>query len=317
MNARRLLIESTGPEYQAAVEEFARRDRAGGTKLEPQYSQYPTASEVAGIIIDGGAVEYRDILLHCWQGGLERIFETKASYDPLQYHLLLPYGEPGWTLDLPYAGNSDNPNIGAVSLREYESYLLHDRTDSDSLILKAVRLTQQYCVDQWAKCEQSRLRYIDKNQLLYRLETLQGLSDVLRNESSNVHRGAVNEEVAQRSSTGRSNHSRERGVAAAEPESSNLGHKVKIPPTFTRDPRYMYQRFSDAMALVRETCVPNLSITMACNPNLPEIKENLRRGEQASDRPDLVVRVFMQELKAINQDLDEGVLGGKVHVMEY
>ncbi|OWY96670.1 LOW QUALITY PROTEIN: Helitron helicase, partial [Phytophthora megakarya] len=167
------------------------------------------------------------------------------------------------------------------------------------------------------KCEQSRLRYIQKNQLLYRLETLQGLTDALRNESSDVHRVAVNEEVAQRSSTGRSNHSRERGVAAAEPEASNLGHKVKIPPTFTRDPRYLYQRFSDAMAIVRETCVPNLFITMTCNPNWPEIKENLRRGEQASDRPDLVLRVFMQELKVLNQDLDEGELGAKVHVVEY
>ncbi|OWZ04458.1 Helitron helicase [Phytophthora megakarya] len=98
-----------------------------------------------------------------YRGGLEGIFVTRASYDPLQYPLLFPYGEPGWTLDLPYAVTSENPNSGSISLREYESYLLHDRTDSDSLILKADRLTQQYCVDQWAKCEQSRLRYIEKN----------------------------------------------------------------------------------------------------------------------------------------------------------
>ncbi|OWZ00842.1 Helitron helicase [Phytophthora megakarya] len=34
MNARSLLIESAGPEYQAAVEEFAPRDRAGEAKPE-------------------------------------------------------------------------------------------------------------------------------------------------------------------------------------------------------------------------------------------------------------------------------------------
>ncbi|OWZ20554.1 Helitron helicase [Phytophthora megakarya] len=59
---------------------------------------------------------------------------------------------------------------------------------------------------------------------------------------------------------------------------------------------------------------------MTCNPNWPELKKNLRRGEQTSDRPDLVARVFMQKLKALNQDLDEGVLGvvaAKVYVVEY
>ncbi|OWY95393.1 Helitron helicase [Phytophthora megakarya] len=82
----------------------------------------------------------------------------------------------------------------------------------------------------------------------------------------------------------------------------------------------MYQRFLDAMAIVRETGAPSLFITMTCNPNWPEIKENLRRGQKASDRPDIVARVFMQKLKELNKDLDEGVLGiqaARVHVVEY
>ncbi|OWZ22795.1 Helitron helicase [Phytophthora megakarya] len=63
-----------------------------------------------------------------------------------------------------------------------------------------------------------------------------------------------------------------------------------MPPTFTGGPRYMYQRFLDGMAIVRETGPPNLFITMTCNPNRPEI------------------------------DLDEdllGVVAAKVHVVEY
>ncbi|OWZ06633.1 LOW QUALITY PROTEIN: Helitron helicase [Phytophthora megakarya] len=98
----------------------------------PGSNNTPTASELAGIIIDRGAAEHRDIILNPW--GLERIFETRASYDPLQY-----------------------PR--------------------------------------------------------------------------------------------RSNHSRERGVAEAEPEASILGRKIIIPPTFTGGSRYMYQRFLDAMAI--------------------------------------------------------------------
>ncbi|OWY98047.1 Helitron helicase [Phytophthora megakarya] len=121
MNARNMLIESAGPEYQAAVEEFAHRDGAGEARPEdkpelrlheflpeddnfklhlhvarnsnPGTNNTPTASDVAGIIIDRDKGE-------------------------LRYPLLFPYGEPGWTLDLLYAVTSDNPNIGSISLRK-------------------------------------------------------------------------------------------------------------------------------------------------------------------------------------------------------
>ncbi|OWZ18061.1 LOW QUALITY PROTEIN: Helitron helicase [Phytophthora megakarya] len=384
MNARSLLIERAGPEYQAAVEEYVRRDRAGEARPEDNpemrlqeffpddenFKPHLGAAEHRDIILGGGTVEeyvrrdragearpednlemrlqeffpddenfkphlhvdetqtlrissfdlgaaeHRDIILYPRQGGVERILEPRASYDPLQYPSLFPYGEPGWTLDLPYAGTSDDPNIGAISLPEYEAYLLHDRTDSESLILQACRLTQPYCVDQKAKCEQSRLRYIENNQLLFTLETLQGLTDALRMNRSTV---AVNEDVAHRSSTGCSNFSRKRGVAAAEPEPSNFGRNVIIPPTFTGGPRFMYEHFSDAMSIVREMVTPNLFIMMTCNPNWLEINEILRRDEQASDRPDIVARVFVQKLKTLIKDLDEGVLvveAAKVHVVE-
>ncbi|OWY99199.1 Helitron helicase [Phytophthora megakarya] len=80
MNAHSLLIESAGPEYQAAVDEFTRRDRAGEARPEdnpalrlhqflpedenfnlrlhvarnsnPGIHNTPTASEVTDIIID-------------------------------------------------------------------------------------------------------------------------------------------------------------------------------------------------------------------------------------------------------------------------
>ncbi|POM77531.1 Helitron helicase-like protein, partial [Phytophthora palmivora] len=253
----RILIDRAGPAYQAAVEQFARQLVAGEARpgdnpalrlneflprdedlrlrlhvarnANPGTHNVPTASEVAAIIIDRAAAEHRDIILNTRQGGIKRIFETSESYDPLQYPLLFPYGEPGWTYDLPYVGDPVYSNVKplTMSLREYESYVLHDRTASNSLILRGGRLTQQYCVDQWAKY-------------------------------------------------------------STEPEAENIGRKVIIPPTFTGGSRYMYQRFLDAMAIVRETGAPNLFITMTCNPNWPEIKENLRPGEKASDRPDIV-----------------------------
>ncbi|KAK1943069.1 hypothetical protein P3T76_005706 [Phytophthora citrophthora] len=224
LNARTLLIDRAGPAYQAAVEQFARQLAAGEARpgdnpalrlneflprdedlrlrlhvarnTNPGTHNVSTASEVAAIIIDRAAAEHRDIILNYCQGGFQRFFKTSKSYDPLQYPLLFPYGEPGWTNDLPYVGDpvGRNGKPLTMSLREYESYVLHDQTASNSLIIRGGRLTQQYCVDQWAKCEQERLRFIEKNQFQYRLETLQGLTDALRNESVDVHRAAAKRE---------------------------------------------------------------------------------------------------------------------------
>ncbi len=72
----------------------------------------------------------------------------------------------------------------------------------------------------------------------------------------------------------------------------------------------MQQYYQDAMALVRAHGFPDLFITMTANPKWPEIVRNLRPGEVASDRPDLVARVFKLKLDELLRDVTEvGVLG--------
>ncbi|OWZ10238.1 Helitron helicase [Phytophthora megakarya] len=71
----------------------------------------------------------------------------------------------------------------------------------------------------------------------------------------------------------------------------------------------MYQRFLDAMAIVREAGAPSLFITMTYNPNWPEIKGNLQKASG-----------FHAKRKELNKDLDEGGLriqAARVHVVEY
>lgn len=175
-------------------------------------------------------------------------------------------------------------------------------------------------MDQWAKAEQERLRYIEKNQLEYRLKTLQGITDALRSESVEIHRLAADEVVAQGASRRNNCQTDVTTATGTDPEAGNLGRRVIIPPKFTGGPRYMYQRFSDAMVIVRETGAPNLFITMTCNPSWPKIKENLKSGQKAPDRPELVARVFVQKLKPLDKDLDEGILGiqaARVQVVDY
>ena len=61
-----------------------------------QYNQ-PTAPEVAAILPDGQMPNLRDIVMETYQGELKHISELHGAYDPLQYPLLFPHGEYGWT----------------------------------------------------------------------------------------------------------------------------------------------------------------------------------------------------------------------------
>ena len=69
---------------------------------------------------------------------------------------------------------------------------------------------------------------------------------------------------------------------------SKVGRRRILPSTFTGGPRYMHERQQDAMTYVRKSGSADLFITMTCNPNWPEIQNNLLPGQKPKDFPDLV-----------------------------
>jgi hypothetical protein len=96
----------------------------------------------------------------------------------------------------------------------------------------------------------------------------------------------------------------------------------------------MYQLFQDSMAIARYCQKPDLFLTMTANPNWPEIQEalleingndnndpdNPPKRQTASDRPDIVARVFNQKMKALLKDVRDGVFGkisGLVYTVEF
>ena len=64
------------------------------------------------------------------------------------------------------------------------------------------------------------------------------------------------------------------------------------------------------MAIVREKGKPHLFITMTCNPKHPLILKALPRGALSSDRPDIVLRVFRQQVIQLTNILVEGKVPG-------
>ena len=124
---------------------------------------------MAALITVPEGANRRDIVLE-WQEPaegrtrLQRISELHRAYDPLQYPLLFPHGEDGFSLGLPHY----NPSTGLpildpqtheipegtrnkVTPREFYCYRLMVRPNSENMLLRARQLLDQFVVDMAAK----------------------------------------------------------------------------------------------------------------------------------------------------------------------
>ncbi|XP_073144594.1 uncharacterized protein [Henckelia pumila] len=79
----------------------------------------------------------------------------------------------------------------------------------------------------------------------------------------------------------------------------------------------MRRRYLDAMALVRKFGKPDLFITMTCNPEWKEIKDNLKGNQRAQDRPDLTSRVFRAKVQNLKKEITQKSLFGEVCAYVY
>ncbi|XP_074293518.1 uncharacterized protein LOC141620583 [Silene latifolia] len=169
-----------------------------------------------------------------------------------------------------------------VSCREYYCYKLQNRPGN--MLLRAGRCLQQYVVDMYVKVENTRLDFFRNNQETIRAELYQGILDT---------------------------------VDAGECCAANVGRRVILPPTYIGGPRDMRKRYLNAMSLVQEYGKPDLFLTMTCNASWPEIKEQLGPGEEAQNRPDIVVRVFHAKLIALKKQIMEKHIFGEVAAFIY
>ena len=146
-----------------------------------------------------------------------------------------------------------------------DSYRMAIRPNFSALHL-AGKLFQQFSVDACVKIEGQRLDFIRHNQNQLRAESYECLLDYLEN--------------------------------AAEDRNLRAGRITILPSTFIGSPRQMHQKYQDAMAVVAKLGKPDLFLTFTCNPKWPEITDNLLPAQNASDRPDLVSRVFKMKFDA-------------------
>ncbi|CAH1417943.1 unnamed protein product [Lactuca virosa] len=123
------------PQVDMKLRLIGRRQRDGRTY------NLPTASEVAALIVGDicDSIEKRDIVVETKTGFLQRISELHPSYLPLQYPLLFPYGDDGYSVDILHRGVSftTNSKRAKCTMREYFAFRIQDRDHSFSLILNS------------------------------------------------------------------------------------------------------------------------------------------------------------------------------------
>ena len=71
----------------------------------------------------------------------------------------------------------------------------------------------------------------------------------------------------------------------------------------------MMQHYQDAIVICRAMGPPDFFVTFTCNPNSPEIVNELLPGQHSADRPDLITRVFKIKLRQLLDDfMDKQIL---------
>ncbi|KAE8254486.1 hypothetical protein A4X13_0g3408 [Tilletia indica] len=311
LHARPLLEELSTPEHDVAIKLL---QPGRDTGADPRTYNRPSVCEVAALIVtptgSDFAIAPRDILIRYQSGDIRRISHLHASFLPLRFPILIPYGHFGWQDAIPLglgprALFSTDPATAAaalqhsdvvrgrgrggsihVSLDQFHAYHVHERHSFSTLFVSQT-LFQEWLVDAWVVTEQNRISFLNFNQDMLRREVYSGLRDALLS-------GA---------------------------DLNNIGTRTILPSTFTNGPRFWQARYHDAMSLVRVFGKPDLFITMTCNPKWEEITKELRPGQVPSDRPDLVTRVFNLKLRHLLHLLLKvhvlGVVAAYVHSVEF
>jgi hypothetical protein len=222
------------------------------------------------------------------------------------YVLLFPFGENGWhpeiPLILPVVDQPDEEEedraVGEesnsikrrekVTLLEYYAYRLHQRETESLHIFQAGALFQQWIVDAWAATDQSRLAWMKHNQKKLRVDLYKGLVDTLAND----------------------------GQASL----ADQGSRFILPSSYIGGSRFMFQLYQDSLAIARFCGKPDWFITMTADGNWPEIQKELLPGQTAADRPDLVARVFRENVRILLKAIKDGAFGkfaGMVYTIEF
>ena len=256
------------------------KDRPNGAH-ERTYNEQTSLSEVSVLTNS----QPGDLVLRKRGGGLKFVYDIHPSAQPLHFTLLFPYGTKGYDETEKHVKGDTKKR---VTPREFFAYHLNMRDPSSDFLFRTGRLFQEYLCIAFTTIQNQKLKFHKKNQSALRADSYKNVKEVL----------------SERVPMGDKIHSDDHNL--------KIGKRIVLPRSFIGSPRWYNSEFQDGMAICREHHKPDFFITMTCNPKWEEIVRELREGETAQDRPDLVARVFKLKKDKLIKDINAGKVLGKV-----
>ncbi|CAI9274634.1 unnamed protein product [Lactuca saligna] len=256
------------PTLDSTVIDYLSRFLAESNEYDRRYDLPLPGSLGCIVTSDDTTSTTYDIIIHSQQCHPQRISKLHPSYMPLQYSLLFPSGEEGWSPRLKL-GNRRGANAQNLTVNMYYAYHVHARQHIWSPIINSSRLFQQYLVKAYTCIEESRLDYIVRHQSNLRSDYVSGLYDALSKGDRDV---------------------------------GSIGKQVFLPASFTGGPRFMYSHYLDALSICRVYGNPQYFITFTCNVKWPEITRYMETHHQIDthSRVDIISRVFNIKVREYN-----------------
>ncbi|CAN6868444.1 unnamed protein product [Brassica oleracea] len=260
-----------------SCQEFSIRLK-GKSKRDRQYDM-PQTDEIAGLIVGDFTEDMgeRDIIVQHRSSGLQHISDMHPLFMTLQYPILFPYGQIGFNENIPVINTDGEPRKrGYITKREYFAHQIQTRLAEGMVIVRSKRLFHQYIVDAFTCIEQERLRWFRLNQKKIRADLYNNIQDA---------------------------------VMKGDTDAKTIGKRVILPSSYTGSPRYMAEKYHDAMAICRWHGNPDLFITITTNPKWEELSDHLKLygTDDPNDRPDLESRVFKMKLDELMSDFNKGI----------
>ena len=304
------VIVVRGKDKEENVRKRARDERAQVGNRSPfavaagQHGRLGGAAEVCVLCPRTLAYDEKSVIVMQRRGGgLQELPIEHRSFDALYHVLIHPTGYNGWEDNYPFRswrdiretlppsaiegapprGSSAHQPRSKMSMRDYYAYRLHprcgaDRTDNCMFMMN--RAFQEYaCVAFW-RVETARLNYHRMGQALMR-----------------AARATELRRFAQAQAQGEFTH--------------EIGRVSYIPESFVGGPSDMYANYLDAMAMVLHHGAGSLFVTFTANPKWPELLTSLPFCQTASERADLIARLFKIKLDDLLTDL-KSMLGEQV-----
>jgi hypothetical protein len=231
----------------------AAKEDVGDAAFEVRVNGHIAGNEMAAVFntVNMQTVEPRRVVFKAYANNEHQFMSIFSSlYEPLQYPILFPYGELGW---------SPRNREGLTQCQWYRRRIL-----MEVRFRQYSRLTQEYMVDMYSRVEEERI--------------------------FNIKRGKQNQQLRFNVNDG--------DVWAGE----DSWHS-QLPASFMGSRAWASNQVADALTLCRTFGKPTLFITMTTNPQWQEITSQLLPKQNASDIPQVVVRVFHQKMRRMIQVL--------------